>query len=142
MQGLIIVIVSLTMADIEIEYRERMKTRTKAFALAVIKHYGNLSFKDAGGIIGKQLLRSATSVAANYRSACRARSDKEFFARLCICVEEADESLFWLELLSESALIQETIAQILMDENLELLKILATARKNMQLKLYQKKKED
>ena len=57
---------------------------------------------EAGRSMGKQLLRSATSVAANYRSACRARSRKEFAARIGVVLEEADESLFWLELLTES----------------------------------------
>ncbi len=80
--------------------------------------------------MGNQLLRSATSVAANYRAACRARSQKEFFSKLSIVVEEADESLFWLEMLVEAAIVDTNKLQPLITEAIEILKIVATARKN------------
>lgn len=117
----------------KIEYRERMKERTKGFALRVIGLYGTLSYQNAGGVLGKQLLRAATSVAANYRAACRARSGREFFAKISIAVEEADETLFWLELLSESGLVPVEKLAPLLQEALEILKLLATARKNTQV---------
>ncbi len=106
-----------------------MQARTKAFALRVIKLVGALPRNMTGQIIGRQLLRSATSVGANYRAACRAQSRAEFAAKLSIVVEEADESLYWLELLEESGLIKpERLTELLREIN-ELLAISASARK-------------
>lgn len=82
-----------------------MKRRTKAFALRVIKLVNALPRRIAADVIGRQLLRSATSVGANYRAACRARTKAEFVAKMGIVEEEADETCFWLELLSESGLM-------------------------------------
>ena len=106
-----------------------MKSRTKAFALRVIKLVGALPRNTTGQIIGRQLLRSATSVGANYRAACREQSRAEFAAKLSIVVEEADESLYWLELLEESSLIKpERLTELLKEVN-ELLAISVSARK-------------
>ena len=80
-------------------------------------------------VLGKQLLRSATSVAANFRAACRGRSSAEWYAKLCICVEEADETLFWLELLGDSGIMPKNRLADLEQEFLEIVSILATARK-------------
>jgi four helix bundle protein len=85
-------------------FGEQFKNRTKQFALRVITLFRALPKTDEAKVIGKQLLRSATSVGANYRAACRARSGAEFYAKICIVVEEADETLFWLELLEESGI--------------------------------------
>jgi len=82
-----------------------MKQRTKAFALRVIKLTSSLSKDFVGRRLGDQLLRSGTSVAANYRAACRARSKADFASKLGIVEEEADESALWIELLVESALV-------------------------------------
>ncbi len=82
---------------------EELKLRTKQFALRVIKLVETLPKNKIGDVLGKQLLRSATSVEANYRAACRARSKADFISKIAI-VEEADESLFWLELIAESRL--------------------------------------
>jgi four helix bundle protein len=79
-----------------------LKQGTKQFALRIIRLYRSLPATDEARILGKQLLRSGTSVGANYRAACRARSKAEFIARLGIVLEEADETVFWLELLVES----------------------------------------
>ncbi len=76
--------------------------RTKAFALSVIRLVQSLRYSRANEVLGKQLLRSGTSVAANYRAARRARSRREFIARMGIVEEEADESQLWLELLGEA----------------------------------------
>ena len=84
---------------------EELKLRTKQFALRVIKLVEVLPKNKIGDVLGKQLLRSATSVAANYRAACRARSKADFISKIAIVEEEADESLFWLELITESGLI-------------------------------------
>ena len=76
----------------DIEFRENFKQRLKQFALRVIKLYQALPKTGEAQVIGNQLLRSATSVAANYRASCRARSKKEFHSKLSIVVEEADET--------------------------------------------------
>ena len=84
-----------------------LKQRTKTFALDVIRLVRDLPRSWSAAVIGKQLLRSGTSVAANYRSARRARSRRDFIAKMSIVEEEADESQFWLELLVESHLLGE-----------------------------------
>jgi four helix bundle protein len=76
------------------DYNELFKRRTKALALDVIRLYGTLRKSDEVRIIGKQMMRSVTSVAANYRASIVARSDREKYAKRCIVVEEADETLF------------------------------------------------
>jgi len=78
-----------------------LKTRTKAFALRILKLVDALPTTTAGRALASQIVRSGTSVAANYRAACRAKSTADFIAKMGI-VEEADETLFWLELLEES----------------------------------------
>src|SRR5258708_33749359 len=84
---------------------KEMKQRTKAFALRVIKLTSTLSKDFVGRRLGDQLLRSGTSVAANYRAACRGRSKADFINKLGIAEEEADESALWMELLIESGLV-------------------------------------
>jgi len=111
-------------------YREGLKKRTKSFALRVIKLYQSLSSSTVDQVIGKQILRSGTSVASNYRAACRARSNAEFHSKVCIVVEEADETMFWLELLWEAGIIKQELLQDLYHENEEILKIMVVSRKN------------
>jgi len=84
---------------------EELRGRTKRFALLILKLFQSLPRTDEARILGRQLLRSATSVAANYRAVCRARSKKEFIAKLGIVLEEADECLLWLELLEEGGIL-------------------------------------
>src|SRR5439155_4463928 len=81
--------------------RELLQQRTRKLAVEVIRLIGDLPRTRPADVIGRQLVRSATSVAANYRSACRARSRREFIAKMGIVEEEADETAFWLELLDE-----------------------------------------
>ncbi len=76
---------------------EELRERTKRFAIAVVRLFRSLPRTDEARVIGRQLLRSATSVAANYRAVCRARSKAEFIAKVGVVVEEADETVFWLE---------------------------------------------
>jgi four helix bundle protein len=85
---------------------------------------------DEAKILGKQLLRSSTSVAANYRAAYRGRSNNEWYAKLCIVVEEADETQFWTELLIESEIFKEERIKDFYDESTELLALFTTIRKN------------
>jgi len=80
---------------------EALKLRTKDFALRVLRLYRSLPRTEEARILGTQLLRSSTSIGANYRAACRGRSRAEFVAKLGIVLEEADETVFWLELLQE-----------------------------------------
>jgi four helix bundle protein len=82
---------------------EIMRVRTKEFALKVIRLTRTLPKTDEARVIGRQLLRSATSVGANYRAVCLARSRAEFIARMGIVLEEADECVFWLELLEDAS---------------------------------------
>jgi four helix bundle protein len=100
-----------------------LKERTKAFALSVVRLVDDLAWSRATDVIGRQLLRAATSVAANYRSARRARSHREFLAKMGIVEEEADESAFWLELLSEAGLAEGTSVKDLSDEASQLVAI-------------------
>jgi len=79
-----------------------LRDRTKKFALRVVRLYSNLPKTTEAQVMGKQVLRSGTSVGANYREACRARSTPEFIAKLGDCLKELDESSYWFELLAES----------------------------------------
>jgi four helix bundle protein len=79
---------------------QELKDRTKAFAIRIVKMFRSLPKEPDAQVIGKQVLRSGTSVGANYRAACRARSHAEFLAKMGVVVEEADETVYWLELLA------------------------------------------
>ena len=113
------------------KFVEELQERTKKLAIRIIKMYEQLRKTDSVRIIGKQLIRSSTSSAANYRAACRARSKAEFFAKMSIVVEEADETVFWLELLEESQLVTADRLASLKQEATEILSIMAKARKNI-----------
>ena len=108
---------------------KEMQARTKAFAMRVIKLVDALPRGLAPQVIGRQLLRSATSVGANYRAACRGQSRAEFAAKLSIVVEESDEALYWLELVGETGLIKaELLVEIIKEAN-ELVAITLASRK-------------
>ena len=99
---------------------EQLRDRTKTFALRIIRLFRSLPRSGEAQVIGKQLLRSGTSVGANYRAACRSRSRAEFVARLGIVVEEADETCYWLELLIEAAIVKAEKLDDLLKEAREL----------------------
>jgi len=107
-----------------------LKARTKQFALRMMKMVDALPRTIQGRAIAKQIIRSATSVAANYRAACRARSRAEFIAKIGIVEEEADESCFWLELIIDSGLLNEDRIRPLLSEAGELVAIMAASRKS------------
>lgn len=113
---------------------EELKKRTKKFALEVIKLAESFPRRITADIIARQLIKSATSVGANYRSACKAQSRPHFISKMNIVLEEADESLYWLELLIESGLVKENNIKNLVSEASELIAIftasIKTARKN------------
>lgn len=113
---------------------EELKNRTKQFALQVIWLVEKLPQKRAAQIIGNQLLRSATSVAANYRAACRARSKADFVSKMGLVEEEADESRFWLEMVIEANLLPAASVQNLIREADELTAISASSRKTARSK--------
>ncbi len=108
-----------------------LKDRTKRFSKDIIMFYPFIDKSEPGKIMGRQLIRSATSTAANYRSACLGRSRKEFFAKISIVVEEADETLYWLELLKETKLAREDKLKYLIKESLEILKIMSKEKSTM-----------
>jgi len=107
-----------------------LKARTKQFALRGMKMVDALPRTIQGRAIAKQIIRSATSVAANYRAAFRARSRAEFIAKIGVVEEEADESCFWLELIIDSGLLTEERIRPLLSEAGELVAIMAASRKS------------
>src|ERR1700709_1529427 len=120
------------MENIErIEFPEVFKKRTKKFVVDNIKFFRTLPKTEEAKIIGRQLLRSSSSVGANYRAACRARSQAEFHAKLSIVVEEADESVFWMEILVDSKTIEQDKLLGLIGEANEILKVISSARKTV-----------
>ena len=108
---------------------EVLKKRTKLFAIRIIRLTRSLPRTEDARIIGRQLLRSATSVGANYRAVRRARSRPEFIAKMGIVVEEADESSFWLELLGEVELVSDQELEPYLKEANELLAIFAASQR-------------
>jgi four helix bundle protein len=109
---------------------EELRLRTKQFALRVIKLVAALPKTIEGRAIASQLVRCGTSVAANYRAACRARSRSEFVAKMGIVLEEADEAQLWLELIIESKLLPTKRVESLLGEATELVAIFVTSRKS------------
>jgi four helix bundle protein len=112
--------------------KEMLRQRSKRYASTVIRLYCELP-KDRMEcqVIGKQLLRSGTSVAANYREASRARSDAEFISKIELCVQEADETMLWLELLRDDCGIISKKIDWLLDESNQLISIFVTMSKNV-----------
>ena len=104
-----------------------LKKRTKLFALRCIKLVESLPKTATARVLGNQLLRSATSVPANYRASSRARSKAEFIAKLGIVEEETDESVFWIEMLVDAGLVRLTQAETLMNEGNQLTAIWVTS---------------
>ncbi len=108
---------------------EDLKKRTKQFGLRVITATEALPSTPAAGVIGRQLIRSGTSVGANYRAACRARSRPDFISKVGIAIEEADESLYWMEMLVEGNLMRKELLSSLIQEADEIVAILTASAK-------------
>jgi four helix bundle protein len=113
------------------QFVEQFRNRTKKFVVDNIKLYRDLPKTEEARIIGKQLLRSSSSVGANYRAACRARSQAEFHSKISIVVEEADESAFWMEVMVEADIVKQDKLAYLFGEANEILKVVASARKTV-----------
>jgi four helix bundle protein len=114
--------------------QDEMKQRTKKFALRVIKLVESLPATRTSAVMGKQLLRSGTSVGANYRAACRAKSLPDFIAKLGIVEEEADESVYWIELLIDSNQIKLKLVESLLDEANQIVAIVVSALRTSKAK--------
>lgn len=117
------------MNDEKTVHTDDLRPRTKAFALRVIKLYMSLPETEEVRVLGKQVLRSGTSVGANYCEACRARSKQEFAAKIGDSLRELDKSGYWLELLVESGLLPTHQLDLLQDECNQLIAIFATTAK-------------
>jgi four helix bundle protein len=111
------------------EKMEDLKTRTKKFALRVIKMYSSLPKSTEAQVLGKQVLRSATSVGAHYREGMRSRSDAEFISKIEVGLQELEESQYWFELLTDSGIVKKELLSDLENESEELKAILITCVK-------------
>ena len=118
----------------EIMTEQEFKDRTKQIALRIIRLVESLPNTHSAQIIGKQLLRSATSVGANYRAACRGKSTADILHKLAIVEEEADESLYWLELLIESEIVPEKKLSVLMNDINEIVTMTVSSIKTLRSK--------
>jgi four helix bundle protein len=107
---------------------EELKQRTKKFALDVLALLRTLPTTNEAHVVGSQLSRAATSVAANYRASCRSRSTAEFVARIGVALEEADESALWLEIICEAGIVSSLRPRELLDEADQLSAIFAQSR--------------
>jgi len=112
-----------------------LRQRTKMLALRVIRLYSSLPNGAEAQVIGRQLLRSGTSVGANYREAYRARSDAEFVSKMGDCLRELDETNYWLELLVDGGIVHASLLTPLCDETNQLLAIFTTIVKNKKAKM-------
>lgn len=116
---------------------DALRKRTKDFAIRIVKLSLALPKTDAARTLGRQVLRSGTSVAANYRAACRARSRAEFVSRMAVVVEEADETVFWLEMLVDTGIVPFKRLQPLIQEANELLAVCAASHRTAKQRLRQ-----
>lgn len=108
---------------------DELKDRTKKFALRIIRMVRSLPKSREADVIGKQLLRCGTSVAANYRAACRARSQADFISKVTIVEEECDESAFWMELIIDAEILKKSLVEDLLKEANELTAIFTASGK-------------
>ncbi len=118
---------------------EELKKRTKEFGLQVVKLAASLPSNRISDILVRQLIRSATSVGANYRSACRGRSKPDFISKTGIAIEEADESMYWMDLLVEASFVSEKLISPLIQEANELIAILTASVKTARVNLAKSK---
>ncbi len=109
--------------------KEELKLRTKLFALRVIKLVGKLPVGKVSNVISYQLIKAGTSVGANYRAACRARSTADFISKITVVEEEADESAYWLEIIIEAELLPEKLMRDILNEANELTAIFTATGK-------------
>jgi four helix bundle protein len=106
---------------------EELRERTKQFAIRIVKLFRALPKTEVARVLGRQVLRSGTSVAANYRAVCRARSRADFISKLSVVTEETDETVFWLELLIETGVVPKARLEKLLTEAGELIRIFGSS---------------
>ncbi len=114
-----------------IKYKIDIRDRLKAFSLKILEISEKIPETTRGRVINYQITKSGTSVYANYRAALRARSKAEFYSKLCISVEEADETEMWIELLISSNILNTNQLKNIHEEILEILKVLSSMRKKL-----------
>lgn len=119
----------------ESNYNQIFAQRTKALAIKIINDLSEFPYSDKVSVIRKQIFRSASSTAANYRAMCRARSDKEKYAKICIVVEEADETVFWLEVIENVNILAPEKLEEIMKESLEILKVTSAYKSKLKTRL-------
>ena len=112
---------------------EELRDRTKAFAVRIVRLYQALPYQTDAYALGKQLLRCGTAVAANYRAACRARSKAEWTAKIGVVVEEADETVFWLEMLVDCGIVPLQKLEALLKEAHELSAMFTAAQRTARI---------
>ncbi len=110
------------------EFAEQLKSRTKQLAISSLSVLENVQFSNESSVLVKQLTKSSTSIGANYRSALRAKSKADFVSKLSVVIEEADEALYWLELLFETHKINQTDYDTLYKETNEILMIMSKTK--------------
>jgi four helix bundle protein len=115
----------------ENDFNNKYCERTKFFTIQLVRTLDLYHTREATRVIIRQILRSGTSISANFRAASRARSKAEYYSKICIVVEECDETLFWLEILLETDLLLKDKLLPLQKETTELLKIFSTTRKTL-----------
>ena len=115
------------------EKQQLMMQRTKRFALAVIGIYSSLPKSTVGQVLGRQVLRSGTSVGAHYREACRAKSNADFVSKIEGALQELDETAYWLELLRDADVTDATQVEPLSDETNELISIFVSVAKSVKI---------
>ena len=113
---------------------DELKFRTKRYSLMIIDVIDRLPNTIAGRAIANQIVRSGTSVGANYRAVCRARSDKEFIAKMTIVAEESDETLFWLEIMMDKRWVNKAEVEYIWKEGNELTAIFVSSLKTIKVK--------
>ncbi len=116
------------------EFNDQFRNRTKANSVKIIKIVSKIKYSDESSVLKKQLVRCSTSVTANFRAVCRSRSENERFAKLCIVVEEADETLLWMEMLVECEIIPNENINDVYVEALEILKVMSAYKAKLKTK--------
>jgi four helix bundle protein len=123
------------MEDKKTCYNDQFRERTKRFSISICRFFDDLPYKESTRMITRQILRSASSVASNFRAATRARSSAEYYSKLCIVVEECDETVFWLELIEELSIPENRKLNELHSEANELLKVFSSTKKKLKERL-------
>lgn len=119
-----------------VNFNDKYRERTKWFAINLCRVFDKPQLKESTRVVVRQILRSGTGMAANFRAATRACSTAEYYSKICIVVEECDETLFWLEILEGANLIECEELSILHAEIIELLRILSSTKKKLKLKRF------